>query len=105
MFGSSYGLPNASPAPVEPIPPVRYSLPPTVLVQIFSSACTYATSPVRAATSAIPAYMYMARTAWPTGSVCSTARTCAWLYSSPRPLVFAPGVGPRSSMRNFARAR
>ena len=32
MFGSSYGLPNASPAPVEPMPPVRYSLPPTVLV-------------------------------------------------------------------------
>ena len=43
---------------------------PTVFAQIVSMALMYDASPVSAATSAMPEYMYVARTAWPTALRC-----------------------------------
>ena len=108
MFGSSYGLPNPSCPPAAPMPPVRYNLFRTRLSQMRSPAARRAGSFSSAATSAIPEYMYIARTAWPTGSVWSITGACAWLYSRPRGFTVSPGgggPGPRWSSRNFARFR
>ena len=52
-----------------------------MLRQMASMALMYAESPVRAATSAMPAYMYPALTAWPTASSCSVTGLWLWLYS------------------------
>ena len=61
------------------MPPVRYSFDWTRLSQILSPAARIFASFSIAATSAMPAYMYIARTAWPTGSAWSMIFSCAWL--------------------------
>ena len=67
-----------SPSPWEPTPPVMYMrLRVTFshrVCRVFSSAWL----PVSRATSAMPVYRYMARTAWPSAVVCSSTGRCTW---------------------------
>ena len=85
------------------MPPVRYSFLPTTFSQMASIACTYAASPVSAATSAMPEYMYVARTAWPDRLGLIDDRSVRLVVVEPARVRLAlRPCGPRSSSMNFA---
>ena len=83
------------------MPPVTYVFLSTTFSQIRSTASASSWSPVSAATSAAPAYRYIARTECPTASSCSTSGLWSWLYS-PNSFGRSSVWLPRSSTKYFA---